>query len=256
MFGSRTQTRSQYESTYEQSYRWRSSESVFTTYNSETGENEALPENAKLIPIALTYSVNGLTEQDHGRSTQRWNRIYSNEFQDFKEEHIRVYEKDNLDDTKTLLVEGVYNPTVKQFISGNHDIKFTTNVYCLLDDHIVRLELSGASLTAWINFTSSCKKSNISLYDRKYFYVSSVEEKKNGVVKFNAPVFAYGDIDDEENEKASAISQDLERKIAYNRSLRNQDSTADITNAVVAQKVQEEAEEAKEENIDLSELPF
>lgn len=256
MFGSRTKSFSNFEETAKKTYRWRSSEQNFVCWNPETQEQELLDKAPKFIPLTATSSVNGAREQDHGKATCRWNRIYSNEFTDFKNDYIKVRESDKLDGTKTVLCEGVYNPTVKEFVASNSWAKYTTNVYCLLDGEVVKLELFGAALTAWIEFQNKCKSEKAFLFDHHYFTFNKAEQRKNGAVTFYAPSFELGDITDEEDDKATEVAKEIEAKIEHNKALSAPDAATDVTAAAAAKAEEDREEETSDGAVDLSEIPF
>lgn len=253
MFGSRTRSVSNYEKTADKTYKWRSSEQNFVSWDSEAQEQIFMDKDVKLIPLTATSCVTGSREQDHGKANQRWNSIYSNEFTDFKNDYVKVREFDRLDNTKTVLCEGVYSPTIKEFIADKTWAKFTTNVYCLLNGEVVKLQLSGASITAWIEFTNKCKSSKVNLYDHKYITVKGYAERKNGAVNYTAPIFDYGDITDEEDEHATEVARELETKIEHNKSLTAQEDTTDVTEAAATMAAPEANNDG---TIDLSEIPF
>lgn len=262
MFGSRTHNQSSYEVVAEKTYTWRSSEQNFFTYDRETKERVALPEGAKLIPLTATHSVTGVHERDHGKATQRYNRIYSNEFTDYRQDVITVKEVDNLDNTKTVIAEGVYSPTVKDIITDLPYAKFTTNIYCLLDGEVVRISLAGASLKPWIDFETKLRQTNTYLTDSHCVLLDGAEEVRNGAVTFYSPKFKLGDITAEENEVANATAFEVEGKIARNKANGSNDSTDFTDNIPATQKAetQSEAEPAATTddsgNIDLSSIPF
>ena len=252
MFGSRTKTYSQFEQITNKNFIWRSADQNFFYYDKDTESRVALPEGAELIPLTTTNSITGIRERDHGKATQRFNQIYSNEFTDYKDEIIRVRESDKLDGTKTVLFEGVYSPTVRDAISGIQWCKFTKNIYCLLDGEVVKLSLNGSSLTSWIEFEDKCKKDHIYLVDGHCIKLGKAVQKKTGSVNYFAPTFELGDISDEDNLKADTIAAEVEEKLARNKVASGSvDAPAQIT-----PKTETADEPTDSEEISLDEVPF
>lgn len=255
MFGSRTKTHSQFERVADKIYTWRSAEQNFYCYDKDTKERVALPKDAQLIPLTATNSITGVRERDHAKATQRFNNIVSNEFVDYKNEMIRVREIDKLDNTKTVLYEGVYSPTIRDAIAGIAWCKFTKNIYCLLDGEVVRLSLSGASLTSWIEFEDSLKKDRQYLTDGHCITLGEAVQHRHGSVDYFSPTFVLGDISSEANAIADEVAADVEEKLAKNRA-----AFADMGNesmASTSQPAPTQAETAPaSDSIDLSDIPF
>lgn len=252
MFGSRTKTHSQFEQVSEANYTWRSAEQNFFYYDKDSESRVALPENARLIPLTSTNSITGVRERDHGKATQRYNQIYSNEFTDYKDEIVRVRESDKLDNTRTVLFEGVYSPTVRDAISGIQWCKFTKNVYCLLEDKVVKLSLSGSSLTAWIELEEQCKKNRIYLTDGYCIKLGQPVQKKTGSVNYFAPTFELDTISEEENRVADEMAAVVEGKLEHNKAASNTTETP----VQVKTEVESVPDTEPTEEISLDEVPF
>lgn len=264
MFGSRTKTHSQFERVADKVYTWRSADQNFFYYDKEKQQRVALPKDAQLIPLTATNSITGVRERDHGRATQRFNNVLSNEFVDYKNEMIRVREFDKLDNTKTVLFEGVYSPTIRDAISGIAWCKFTKNIYCLLEGEVVRLSLNGASLTSWIEFEDSLKKDRVYLTDGHYITLGEAVQHRHGSVDYFAPTFTLGDISSEANAIADEVAAEVEDKLAKNRAAfadmgteaLTTDTSASSTTSVQSASTSTSVQEASSESIDLSEIPF
>lgn len=260
MFGSRTTTRSQFETVATKTYMWRSTDQNFFYYDKDAGERVALPEGAKLIPLTTTNAVTGSRERDHGKATARWNLIMSNEFTDFKADKVVVREYDKLDNTRNVVFEGVYTPTIKEAIDGLSWAKYTKYVYCLLDGEVVKLSLSGASISAWIEFENQCKKDKVYLVDSHYISLGDPEHKKTGTVDYFAPTFVLGDITPEENAKANEIAADVEAKLAHNRQVSGTtEAPVEVYTAPQAETTKSAADEVPDDvptEINLDEVPF
>lgn len=254
MFGSRTTTHSSYERVADKVYTWRSVDKNFFYYDKESQERVPLPKGAKLIPLTATNSVTGVHTINSGKATSRYNQIYSNEFVSYKDEIVRVYESDRLDDTRTLLYEGVYSPTIREAISSVPYCKFTKNIYCLLDGEVVKVSLSGSSLNSWIEFEDKLKKSHTFLTDGHYFTLSGAEERKTGSVNYNAPIFELGDISAEEDEEADKIAAEVEEKLTRNRAAASGEAPAQIATETAPQASSKDSD--NKETINLEEIPF
>lgn len=260
MFGSRTHTRSQFEQIATRNYMWRSADKNFFYYDKQKEERVALPEGAKLIPLTTTNSVTGSRERDHGKATARWNTIISNEFTDFKNDIVKVREIDKLDNTKTVVFEGTYSGDIKEAISGVTWAKYTKNVYCLLQVEdgsyeVVKLCLSGASISSWIDFESQCKKDKVYLVDSHYISLGEPVEKKNGAVVFSAPTFVLGDIDEELNTMANEKAAEVESQLERNRYAQGtSEAPVDVFTAPKTDESFDESETTEEINLD--EVPF
>lgn len=252
MFGSRTKNQSQFERITDKVYSWRSSEQKFFYYDKEASKRVALPDGAKLIPLTFTNSVTGVHSVDLNKATKRHNPIYSNEFTDYKNEIVRVKEYDRLDGTKTTLFEGVYSPTIRDAIASVPHCKFTKNIYCLLNDEVVKLELKASSLRPWIEFEDSLKKTQTYLTDGHCIMIGEAEKQTMGTVDYYSPTFKLGDITLEENDRADQIAEEVEAKIAHNKSAVNGD------NEIAAQIPQEQdsSDDEKTEEVSLDAVPF
>lgn len=252
MFGSRTKTHSQFEQVSEANYTWRSADQNFFYYDKDSESRIALPEGAELIPLTSTNSITGVRERDHGKATQRYNQIFSNEFTDYKDEIVRVRESDKLDGTKTVLFEGVYSPTVRDAISGIQWCKFTKNIYCLLGEKVVKLSLSGSSLTAWIELEEKCRKDHIYLTDGYCIKLGKAVQKKTGSVNYFAPTFELGEISEEDNKRADEMAGIVESKLEHNKAA----SGAVDAPAQITPKPESDNPEEPTEEISLDEVPF
>lgn len=256
MFGSRTHAHSSYEAVASKTFTWKSSDQNFYCYDKDTQERIPLAKDAKLIPLTSTNSVTGVRERDHGKATQRYNSIYSNEFTDYKKDIVSVKEFDRLDNTKTVIAEGVYSPTVKDIIADLPFAKFTKNIYCLLDGEVVKLSLSGSSLKPWIDFENELKKTNEYITNCHFVTLGESTEVVNGAVHFFSPAFKLGNITAEENEKANQIAFEVEDKLARNRGGNDEPATFDAPIAQAPAQVAAPNTVENNETIDLSEIPF
>lgn len=258
MFGGRTSNGgSKFEKTADAIYRWKSTKQNFTAWDSENQVEIELPKDAILIPLTATNQVTGTKERDHGKATQRYNNVSSNEFINFKEDIVKVTEYDRLDNTRNVIAEGVYSPTVKEAIADLGSVaRFTKNIYCLLDGEVVKLALRGASLTPWIKFEQSLKELQIELMHGHGFKVDGYTEEKNGMVTYTSPKFAVVDIDDAteqvSNEKAIEVEQAILRNMQANGTT---EATTEFTPKVSDQPTTAEPED-NNEAISLEEIPF
>ena len=262
MFGSRTQkTTQKYEQVAKKTYTWRSSDKAFVYYDSEKKERVALPKGAKLIPLTTTNSVTGNRERDHGRATARWNLVSSNEFTDYRNENIKVVEYDRLDKSRTVVFEGTYSGEIRDAISGLAWANFTKNIYCLYDGEVIKLALSKAGLTAWIEFEDKLKETNTYLTDGHCIYLDKAKECTTGMVKYFAPVFGVGDISEEDNKKADEVAEKVEEALARNQAaLASRDSSApaqvEVPAAPQTETATTETVNSAEDTVSLEEIPF
>lgn len=250
MFGSRTTTTSNFKSTAEKIYRWKSPIHNFVTWDKDNNVEVELAKGTKLVPLTATMSVTGVHERDHNKATRRYNQVYSNEFTNTKTDIVKVVEKDKNDGTKTVIAEGVYNPTVKDIIGDLPYARFTKNLYCLEGDTIVKVVLTGASLSPWIEFENGMKGLGYDMFDHSCFYVSGYTDEKNGSVSYTAPKFTRESITDDINEKANQAAIAVEDAIIHNKQV----SGTEETPTVVSNKPAEPA--VVEEPISLDEIPF
>lgn len=258
MFGGRTSNGgSKYEKTAEATYRWKSTKQNFTAWDNENKVEIELPKDAILIPLTATNQVTGTRERDHGKATQRYNNVSSNEFTDFKEDIIKVVEYDRLDNTRNIIAEGVYSPTVKDAIADLGSVaRFTKNIYCLLDGQVVKLALRGASLTPWIKFEDSLRELQISLMHGHAFKVDGCTEEKNGMVTYSAPKFVVTDITDSEEQVANERAIEVEQAILHNKQANGTaEAPTEFTPQVSSESTTAEPNNT-EEPISLDEIPF
>lgn len=258
MFGGRTSNGgSKFERVADTTYRWKSEKQAFVAWDNDTKTEIVLPEGAVLVPLTATNQVTGIKERDHGKATRRFNNVASNEFINFKDDIVKVVEYDKLDNTRTVIAEGVYSPTVKEAIADLGSVaRFTKNLYCLLDEKVVKIALRGASLTPWIQFEQSLKELQIDLTHGHGFKIAGSTAEKNGTVFYSAPTFAVADIDDTTeqlaNEKAIAAEQALLRNMQANGTV---EAPTEFTPNVSAQPTTAEPQEAGEA-ISLEDIPF
>lgn len=257
MFGSRTHTRSQFEHITDKVYEWRSSDKNFFYYDKEKDERIPLPKDAELIPLTHTSSVTGLHMIDLGKPTSHSNRIFSNEFVDYKNEIVRVREMDRITKTTTVLFEGPYSPTVRDAISSVPYCNYTKNVYCLLDGEVVKLELKKSSLSPWIEFEDSLRESKEYLTDGHCVRLGAPEKRTTGTVNYYVPTFKLGDITAEENAKADEVAAEVESKLEKNRNAgsKNNENSAQVP-VNIEVKEAETSETTPDGQISLDDVPF
>ncbi len=211
-------------------------------------EEISLPKDAKLIVLTSTMSVTGTHEKDHGKPTQRYNQVYSNEFTNFKEDIVKVCEKDKLDNTKITIAEGVYSPTIKEKIADLPYASFTKNLYCLYDGEVVKVSLKGSSLTPWIQFENDLRENGEDIMHGLCFYVDGATAQKNGSVSYSSPVYKKDVITSDQEEEANKLANEVEEAILRNKQ-------ANGTEEPVA-KVEVSKPAAEDGEIALSDIPF
>lgn len=263
MFGSRTTTRSSFEGITRKNYMWRSTDKNFFYYDRDKQERVGLPADAKLVPLTYTSSITGSRERDHNRPTQRYNAIVSNEFTDYKTDKVVVREIDRLDGSRNVVFEGPYSDVIKDAINDVPWARYTKNVYALLvtkdnpQGEVVKLSLSGASLSPWIEFENACKKAGTALVDSHYIAIGEPQEKVNGSVTFYAPTFELGDIDAELDAHATEVAIEVEEKIERNKYAQNTvEAPVDVYTATRQAPKTAPAPAEPVNEINLDEVPF
>lgn len=129
--------------------------------------------------------------------------IFSNEVRDTRAEAMVV---------KTFsgqtIAEGFYKQNRDKIAASGG--KFTTNLYIAYKDgdalKIGSLQLSGAALNAWVDFSRACRKD---LYE-KAIVINGSDEGKKGSIKFKTPKFSTAEISKEKNEQALILDQQLQ----------------------------------------------
>lgn len=112
---------------------------------------------------------------------------------------IKFYEKEQ---APKVIARGTY-AEVKEKIGGDRDMKYTREMYILLDGEVCHLSLNGASFSEWIKIESDARHSNHSIS------ISGTEQRKKGSVKFVVPVFTIGNKATDE-EWAEVVKADSE----------------------------------------------
>ena len=259
MFGGRTTNGgSQYEQTAQATYRWKSTKQKFVAWDKDSQSEIEMPEGAILVPLTATNQVTGTKERDHGKATQRFNNVSSNEFTDFNTDHIKVVEYDKLDSTRNVIAEGTYSADIKGVIADMGSVaRFTKNIYCLMDGEVVKLALRGASLTPWIKFENTLRETQIPLMHGHGFNVSGVSAQQNGSVSYTSPEFEITDIDEETEEIANQKAIEVEEAILHNKQ-HNGTSEAPVEFTPQVSEPEDKAEKTADdkEQITLDEIPF
>lgn len=251
MFGSRTSNRTtKYEIIAEKNYRWKSTKQAFVAWDFDNQEEIELPADAVLIPLTATNSVTGSHEVDRNKATHRFNSVFSNEFTDFKEDVVKVQEKDRLDGTKTVIVEGVYTPTIKEKIADLPWASFTKNIYCLCDGEVVKLSLRASSLTPWIKFEGKIRDDNIDFMHGHGFVIGKATKEKNGSVEYYSPTYEIVKINEKDEQIANEKADEVEQAILRNKQNASGEDEA-VKFAPSAPKQQE-----SDDSITLDDIPF
>lgn len=215
----------------------------------------------QLVALPFTFCVLEQTRSITGFSpTPGQNvRFYSNEVVDY-DGVFKVFRKD--DSGTEQIAEGTYNEIKKKLPQG---AKLQINLYFYnpTNDQIERFNMSGAALSAFIDFS----KKNKGLYEHPVI-MEAGEVKTVGTVDFIPPKFKYGPkYDDEMLKKLSEFDKQI---IDYMNDKRDNGDTATSVGSIDQTPAQYQGEEnqetggagevveadADEEALDLSEIPF
>lgn len=227
---------------------WGGSEGVLKYYDRETKENVELD-------LPFTFLVLDELSTVKGFNKGRQKNYYSNEVYDITNDELRV----KLD--KQLVAKGVWND-IKGDLNGG---KYTKSIYIACKDdtgelQIANLQLSGAGLNAWINFTQT-----YDVYKGAVVITGPSKQKKNGSVKYFEPLFEGKDVSKSTDAEANELNRVLDAHLKTYLSRQG-----DVDEEVVAEDYDEEETPAPKKTakkaapeiedtdnkIDLSEVPF
>jgi hypothetical protein len=190
---SRTTEQERVASPVQHRVKFKGNEGVWSYWNKEE-EKEVTLESLDFVVLDILSSISGWSDE-HQKS------IYSNLFKSTKDEVVVRYS-----DGKVALT-GSYSED-KDEIKGLGG-KFTASIFALAmieGDYVpVRIDLSGGSMTNWIEFINEHGRTNI------YSYIitgQKGEQQKKGAVKFYAPTFTFVEADEELANQADDFAND------------------------------------------------
>ena len=173
---------------------WKSNDKCFSFYNRETSQNELIPLPFKFLVLDELHAIKGWNDATSSG-------IYSNEVKYISKEIMTVKPfKGN------VIAKGLYKDIKPEVVaSGGHYVK---SIYIMLEDgSLANLQLKGASVQAWGEFT---QKTRTRLAD-EWIEVKSVKDGKKGAVKFYTPEFTFlRSLSESEAEQADEVFNVLE----------------------------------------------
>lgn len=245
-------------------YRWSGGEKKITLESGETvkklkGElvywdGEAMqsqPLPFTFCVLEQTSSVTGFAPRGQGEGV----RFYSNEITSF-DEPMKVTRRD--DQGSEVVAEGVYQNIKKNLPEG---CKFQTNLYIYNPEtqRIERINLKGSALSAFINFGQK----NKGIYEHTVT-MEVGEEHTTGAVDFIEPKFTLGEKYTDSDMKT--LSEQDQIVVEYLKGKRNANMNgagemdaggdAEVVDQTPTQYEGEQSQEASNDSIDLSEVPF
>lgn len=181
---------------------WKSNDKNFSYYDKESQTNVAVELPFKFLVLDELASVKGWSDKLTGS-------IISNEVKFISKENLRVkcYHK-NLkgESTSTEIASGIYKD-IKEIVN-TAGAKYHKSIYIMLEDgSLANIQLKGAAVQAWGNFTQKTKKR---LPD-EWVVVEKAIDGKKGAVKFTTPEFKFlKSLSDGEAEMADEVFNILE----------------------------------------------
>ena len=161
---------------------WKSNDKNFSYYDKESQTNVAVELPFKFLVLDELASVKGWSDKLTGS-------IISNEVKFISKENLRVkcYHK-NLkgESTSTEIASGIYKD-IKEIVN-TAGAKYHKSIYIMLEDgSLANIQLKGAAVQAWGNFTQKTKNR---LPD-EWVVVEKAIDGKKGAVKFTTPEFKF-----------------------------------------------------------------
>lgn len=186
---------------------WSSTDKAFKMYDGDTKETTIVDPDQEFIYITHRMSITGAKQVG-----DKYNRIYSNEFIDPKNQLVVISEYDTESDTRKEIARGVYND-LKETVKNTAGASFTWNIYALMrgTDTLVKFEFTRSSRNAGFDIIGNV--------DHQYFKFGPSEEQKNGAIVFNVPTVEFNECTDEEDDKAIALAEQVDAKLNHNRAL-------------------------------------
>jgi len=161
---------------------WKSNDKDFSYYDKESQTNVAVELPFKFLVLDELASVKGWSDKFTGS-------IISNEVKFISKENLRVkcYHK-NLkgESTSTEIASGIYKD-IKEIVN-TAGAKYHKSIYIMLEDgSLANIQLKGAAVQAWGNFTQKTK----SRLPDEWVVVEKAIDGKKGAVKFTTPEFKF-----------------------------------------------------------------
>lgn len=173
--------------------KWSSNKKCFTFYD----KNLKTERDVKL-PLTLIYfdsysSIKGFSDKSQSS-------IYSNEIKSTKTEPLFVRSFKGGE-----IVSGLYQDIkLKVTEEGGH---YNASVYAMLEGEIINIEMKGAVLQHWSNFT----KDNFKKFLKNEIVIKTALDAKKGAVNYSVPVFTLGgDISDANGKQGDILFDELQ----------------------------------------------
>lgn len=197
-----------YETVTNKRITWSSTDKAFKMYDGDTKETTKVDPEAEFIYISHRMCVTGAKQVDNGK----YNRIYSNEFIDSKNQLVVISEYDSEKEERKEIGRGTYDE-LKETVKNTAGAAFTWNVYAIErgTDNLVRFEFTRSSRNVGFDIIGNV--------DHQCFKFGPAEEQKNGAIVFNVPTVEFNEISDEENDKAIELAEKVDGKLNHNRAM-------------------------------------
>lgn len=175
---------------------WKSKKKAFVYYSKEKEEDILLPMPFSFIPLHICQTVKGY---NHKKSKT----FIANEVENTEKDILTVNSYNKATKERKLEHQGFYKDIKEAF---DQNIKYTASVYAAIKNKkgelsLVNLQLNGAGLHHWINFT---KKNNIW---KGSVIVKKTTQEQNGDVPYQAPVYEIAEITEEDDVKAAELQE-------------------------------------------------
>lgn len=204
----------------------------FSYWDKEKKEEISLGKKIRFLPLDELVSITGYSDKYKSG-------FWSNVVRKTAKEPLTVQASVNGD--KTTIISGLY-AEIKDTLKAK-GAKYTKNVYATLDlEEIVCIQLSGAALSEWMDFSKNHK-----IYQGAVS-VSKTEARKKGGVDYVVPIFKQIEAKKESNEKATELDDKLQTYFDEYFASSDEKNTAPS-----AATKENPVEETKEE---VDELPF
>lgn len=161
---------------------WKSNDKNFSYYDKESQTNVAVELPFKFLVLDELASVKGWSDKLTGS-------IISNEVKFISKETLKVkcYHKNvKGESTSTEIASGIYKD-IKEIVN-TAGAKYHKSIYIMLEDgSLANIQLKGAAVQAWGNFTQKTK----SRLPDEWVVVEKAIDGKKGAVKFTTPEFKF-----------------------------------------------------------------
>jgi hypothetical protein len=156
---------------------WSSTERKFNYYDKTAGKQVYLD-----LPLKFIYLDSKATIKGYSPATE--SSIYSNDVANTKNEKLIVRSFKG----KFPIAEGFYQEIKAKVEEAGG--KYHASIYAFSDTlGVINIAVKGDALKEWSNFATANRKSFLG----SHIEVASVDERKNGAIKYTVPVFKSGE---------------------------------------------------------------